>query len=326
MIRITIIGMGLIGTSLGMALRSADESDAPLGKITVTGYDASPQHTSAARGRLAIDREARNLGEALRDANLVVVAVPVQAVREVFRAIAPLLGPGTVVTDTASTKAEVTAWARELLPGTTDFVGGHPMAGRERSGPSAAETTLFKEAVYCLTAAPTVRPQAIELVEAMVKQAGAKVYFIDPVEHDAYVAGVSHLPFLLSAALVEALSQSPAWKEMMPLAATGFRDMTRLAAGDTVMHRDIAMTNREALTRWLETMAGVLLDVRGQLERGSGDDVLAMFERARATREEWMRSKPNMRPGEDEYANPIGAPVEGPSLFGRIGKQRDRKR
>jgi prephenate dehydrogenase len=238
MIRITIIGMGLIGTSLGMALRSADESSAPLGKTTITGYDADPRHTSEARGRLAIDREARNLGEALRDANLVVVAVPVQAVRDVFRSIAPLLGPGTVVTDMASTKAEVLAWARELLPGTTDFVGGHPMAGREKSGPAAATADLFQNAIYCLTPTPTVRPQALELVEGMVLQAGAKVYFIDPHEHDAYVAGVSHLPFMLATALVESLSRSPSWREMMPLAANGFRDMTRLAAGDVVMHRD----------------------------------------------------------------------------------------
>src|SRR5690606_6843284 len=97
------------------------------------------------------DREARNLGEALRDANLVVVAVPVQAVRDVFRSIAPLLGPGMVVTDTASTKAEVANWARELLPATIDFVGGHPMAGSERSGPSAATSDLFRDAIYCLT-------------------------------------------------------------------------------------------------------------------------------------------------------------------------------
>ncbi|HWQ11834.1 MAG TPA: prephenate dehydrogenase/arogenate dehydrogenase family protein [Roseiflexaceae bacterium] len=326
MIRITIIGMGLIGTSLGMALRSADESSAPLGKITITGYDANARNTAEARGRLAIDREARNLGEALRDAQLVVVAVPVQAVRDVFRAIAPLLGPGMVVTDTASTKAEVLAWARELLPATIDFVGGHPMAGREKSGPAAAETTLFRDAIYCLTPTPVVRPQALELVEAMVQQVGAKVYFIDPIEHDAYVAGVSHLPFVLSAALVETVSRSPAWKEMMPLAASGFRDMTRLAAGDALMHRDIAMTNRAALMRWLEEAARVLLDVRGQLETGAADEVLELFEHARDRREEWLASKPHMRPGENDFANPLGGAVEGPSLFGRFGRPRDRKR
>jgi prephenate dehydrogenase len=324
MIRITIIGMGLIGTSLGMALRSADESSAPLGKTTITGYDADPRHTSEARGRLAIDREARNLGEALRDANLVVVAVPVQAVRDVFRSIAPLLGPGTVVTDMASTKAEVLAWARELLPGTTDFVGGHPMAGREKSGPAAATADLFQNAIYCLTPTPTVRPQALELVEAMVLQAGAKVYFIDPHEHDAYVAGVSHLPFMLATALVESLSRSPSWREMMPLAANGFRDMTRLAAGDVVMHRDIALTNRASLGRWLEETARVLIEIRDQLDANDAAQIETLFERARIAREEWLASKPGMRPGEEEFEAPIGGPVEGPSLFGRFGRGRKR--
>src|SRR6185436_1754845 len=137
-IRITIIGMGLIGTSLGMALRSADEREAPLGQIYVTGYDKNNRATSDARGRLAIDREARNLGEALREAQLVVVAVPVQAVREVFAAIAPVLPHGAVVTDVASAKSQVVAWARELLPGTVEFIGGHPMAGSEQSGAFAA--------------------------------------------------------------------------------------------------------------------------------------------------------------------------------------------
>jgi prephenate dehydrogenase len=231
-----------------------------------------------------------------------------------------------VVTDTASTKAEVLAWARELLPATIDFVGGHPMAGREKSGPAAAETTLFRDAIYCLTPTTVVRPQALELVEALVQQVGAKVYFIDPAEHDAYVAGVSHLPFVLSAALIEIVSRSPAWKEMMPLAASGFRDMTRLAAGDALMHRDITMTNREALLRWLDDAARVLLEIREQLESGASDEVLGLFERARERREEWLASKPHLRPGEDDFANPIGGPVEGPNLFGRFGKPRDRKR
>ncbi|MEN9937804.1 MAG: hypothetical protein RLZZ387_4383 [Chloroflexota bacterium] len=326
MIRITIIGMGLIGTSLGMALRSADEATAPLGPITVTGYDSDARNTSEARGRLAIDREARNLGEALRDANLVVLAVPVQAVREVFRSIAPLLTPGVVVTDMASTKAEVLGWARELLPATIDFVGGHPMAGREKSGPGAASPDLFRDAIYCLAPTVTVRPQALELVEAMVRQVGAKIYFIDATEHDAYVAGVSHLPFMLSAALVESVSRSPAWKEMQPLAASGFRDMTRLAAGDVVMHRDIALTNREALIRWLDEAARILLEVREQLAEGDEGAIEAFFKRAHETREEWLASRPGVRPGEDDYTNPIGGSVEGPNLFGRFGKPRDRKR
>src|SRR4051812_31649569 len=153
-IKITIIGMGLIGTSLGMALRSVDQSEAPLGQIHVTGYDKNSRAVSDARGRLAIDREARSLGEALREAQLVVVAVPVQAVRDVFAAMAPVLPHGAVVTDVASAKSQVMAWAHELLPAAAEFIGGHPMAGKEQAGASAAEPDLFKGALYCLTPSP----------------------------------------------------------------------------------------------------------------------------------------------------------------------------
>jgi prephenate dehydrogenase len=327
MIRITIIGMGMIGTSLGMALRSADEKEAPLGQIQVIGYDKSNRATSDARGRLAIDREVRSLGEALREAQLVVVAVPVQAVREVFTAIAPVLPSGCVVTDVASVKSQVMDWARELLPATVEFVGGHPMAGKERSGASAAEPDLFKGAVYCLTPSPRARQGAIDLVDAMVRQIGAKPYFIDPDEHDAYVAGVSHLPFLLSTALIELTTASPGWKEMAPLAATGFRDVSRLASGDPEMHRDICITNRVALSRWLDDAARLLLDLRDQVEAGDGDRLLALFERAREARESWLSGRPNLRPGEADFQNIAGSPLDRPTLFGWLGRgSRDRKR
>ena len=327
MIKITIIGMGMIGTSLGMALRSADEKEAPLGQIQVTGYDKSNRATSDARGRLAIDREVRSLGEALREAQLVVVAVPVQAVREVFMAIAPVLPSGCVVTDVASVKSQVMDWARELLPTTVEFVGGHPMAGKERSGASAAEPDLFKSAVYCLTPSPRARQGAIDLVDAMVRQVGAKPYFIDPDEHDAYVAGVSHLPFLLSAALVELTTSSPGWKEMAPLAATGFRDMTRLASGDPEMHRDICITNRVALSRWLDDAARLLLDIHDQVEAGDSDKLLALFERAHQAREGWLASRPHLRPGEAAFENIGGSPLDRPTVFGWFGRgSRARKR
>src|SRR5262245_23745381 len=268
MIRITIIGMGLIGTSLGMAIRQAEEKEAPLGPTVVTGYDKNRRASGDARGRLAIDREARSLEEAVQEAQLVVLAAPVQATHEIMAAIAPLLPNGAVVTDVASTKAQVMEWARDLLPITVDFVGGHPMAGKEQSGASAAEPELFKGAIYCLTPSARSRQPAVDLIEAMVRQVGAKVYYIDPDEHDPYVAGISHLPFLLSTALAELVSRSPGWKEMAPLAASGFRDISRLASGDPEMHRDICLTNRAAINRWLEDAAQLLLDMRDQIEAG----------------------------------------------------------
>lgn len=318
-IRITVIGMGLIGTSLAMAIRGADAKDAPLGPTAITGYDKNQRAAGDARGRLAIDREARSLEDALRDAQLVVVAVPVQRIRDVFREIAPLLPNGAVVTDVASTKAQVLDWARELLPATVDFVGGHPMAGKEQPGANAADPSIFKGAIYCISPAPRVRQAAIDLVEAMVRQIKAKVYYIDPAEHDAYVAGVSHLPFVLSATLAAVAGRSAGWKEMAPLAASGFRDISRLASGDPEMHRDICLTNQAALVSWLNQTAQLLLDVRDQIEENASDELLAFFEEARQLREGWLQSRPNLRPGEDEFEDMSGIGVSRPSLLGRLG-------
>lgn len=325
MINIAIIGMGMIGVSLGMALRSVEPQDSYLGEITVVGYDANAVHTREARGRLAIDREARSVEDAVRGAHIVVVATPVQAIRDVFAQLAAHLPSGVIVTDVSSTKAQVVAWAAELLPPGVDFVGGHPMAGKEQSGPKSADPQLFKEAIYCLTAAANIRQESIDAIHALVKTIGAKPYYIDPVEHDAYVAGISHLPFLLSAALVEVTSRSPAWTEMAPLAASGFRDLSRLASGDPVMHRDICLTNRQGLIRWIDETITLLQHIRTDLEQGDRERIDEFFRHAKAARDEWLESRLQMRPGEADFEHV--PQVERPRLFGfRKPSDRDSKR
>ena len=326
-IRITIIGMGLIGTSLGMALRSADETEAPLGSIFITGYDKNKRATADARGRLAIDREAHSLVEALRDAQLVVVAIPIHEMREIFRAIGPLLPSGAVVTDVASTKGQVLAWARELLPTGIEYVGGHPVIGKEQTGASGADPALFKDVIYCMTLPPRAHQGAVDVVDAMVRQIGAKPYFIDPQEHDAYVSGVAHLPFLLSTALVEMTNRSPGWKEMVALAGASFRDIAQLASGDPELHRDICMANQAAITRWIDDIMTFLLEVREQLEAGNSEKLLDVFTHAHAAHEEWLKNRPNMRPGEAAFENLGSIEIERPSLLGRLGRSpRDRRR
>jgi len=314
MIRIAIIGLGLIGTSLGMALRNADPKESPIGHITITGFDRDPKVTREARGRLAIDREARTLAEAVHDAQIVVVATPVRAIRDVFSELASLLPNGAIVTDVASTKAMVCRWASELLPSTVTFIGGHPMAGREQSGPGAADPDLFRDAIYCLTTISTTTPQAVEAVEAMVRTIGAKPYYIDPEEHDAYVAGISHLPLLLSVGLVTATGNSPAWKEMAPLAATGFRDVSRLASGDPHMQRDILLTNPHGLSRWIDELIRFLVTARDQITAGDAEAIERLLQQAKATRDAWLASKPHLRPGEADFTSM--PTVERPSLLG----------
>jgi prephenate dehydrogenase len=312
-VRIAVVGLGLIGASLGMALRGIDQKETGIGPLEVVGFDSDPRAVKEARGRLAIDKEARSLAEAVRDAQVVFVAVPVRAVREIFQQLALLLPAGAMVSDVSSTKAQVSAWAAELLPNTLNFVGGHPMAGKEQAGAANADPELFKGAIYCLTVGRSTSREAIDAIESLVRAIGAKPYYIDPEEHDAYVAGISHLPLLLSVALIKTTANSPAWREMAPLAATGFRDVGRLASGDPAMHRDILLTNPTGLTRWINDVIHTLIDLREQINAGDADALAAELYNAKELRDAWLEARPNLRPGEAEFLQ--SPEIERPNLF-----------
>ncbi len=298
MFHISIIGLGLIGTSLGLALRTTDPRTSRLGTVCITGYDQDRHAVSMARRCFAIDQEAHTLADAVREARLIIVSTPPQVVRAIFAQLAAFPSLSAIVTDTASTKGQICAWARELLPQTMPFVGGHPMAGKEQSGGQAAEADLFRGAVYCLTPDSGTPQSALAVCTALVETIGARPYYIDADEHDAYVAGISHLPFLLATALVEITSRSPAWKDMAGLAASGFRDMSRLASGDATMHRDICLTNHQALTRWINDTIGFLLEMRNHLEHHDAEQIQAIFRHAQEVRTAWLAARPQP-PGED---------------------------
>src|SRR5262249_6046135 len=157
-----------------------------------------------AKKRGAVDRAEWNLPNTVEGASLVVCAVPVGALEGLFQDITPYLASGSVVTDTASTKRQVLAWAREHLPEHTSFVGGHPMAGRELSGAAAADAAIFNDATWCIAPLPNATQESVELVGGLASTCGAKPFFIDAEEHDGLVAAISHLPFILSTTLVNA--------------------------------------------------------------------------------------------------------------------------
>ena len=289
--RVTIIGLGLIGGSIGLGLRRWSETNGEGGKpaLEVTGFDSDLDQQHYAQKIKAVDRTAWDLAKAVRDADLVIVCTPVGAMEETFANMAPLLNAGAVVTDTGSTKAQVLDWANRLLPRTVSFVGGHPMAGKAQSI-EAAEADLFKGATWCVTPAVTATEDAIRNVLGMVAALGAEPYFVDPSEHDAYVAGVSHLPFVLSAALMNAVSRDSSWRDMKTITAGGFRDVSRLAGGSPAMHRDILLTNREAVTRWIDTYVMTLGELRTALQgtpEEASNQLTEFFEKARDARAEW---------------------------------------
>jgi prephenate dehydrogenase len=282
--QVTIVGLGLIGGSIGLALKrwSRENQDA----LHITGFDEDVSQQNKAKRMGAVDATEWTLGKAVAQADLVIVATPVQAMREVFGDIAEDLKHGAIVTDTGSTKVDVMQWAAEKLPTTVSFVGGHPMAGKSE-GLDAAEADLFKGATWAICPSVRASEDAIRNVLGIVAATGAETYFVDPVEHDSYVAGVSHLPFISAIALVNAVTSDTAWRDMRTMASTGLRDTTRLALGSPEMHRDIAVTNREAIIRWLDQYTVELQSIRDELaanDESLADELFKRFERAQDAR------------------------------------------
>jgi prephenate dehydrogenase len=282
--RVAIVGLGLIGGSVGLALRKAKAAQ------HVAGYDLGRGVSERAQRIGAIDQAYEALADAVQGAELVVLATPVGSMRHLLGQLASVLTPGSVVTDVASTKAQVMQWAEELLPTSVSFVGGHPMAGKEVSGVEAADAELFRGKVYCLCATARTRPEAVKKVSMLIETLGAHMRFMEPVRHDEQVAGVSHLPFLASVALVNAVAGQDYWPEMAILAASGFRDMSRLAAGSPEMYRDICLTNGEAITAWMDTYIATLQQMRDQIAQQS-PALGALFVEAQQTRLEWQHAR-----------------------------------
>lgn len=334
--RVTIIGLGLIGGSIGLGLRRWAAEHPINGKpaLEITGFSSNLDKQSTAQKIGAVDRTAWDLPKAIADADLVIVCTPVLAMPEIFKDIAPHLKAGAVVTDAGSTKAQVMRWAQEFLPSNIHFVGGHPMAGSTASI-EAASADLFVGATWCITPSVNAGEEAVKTVLGLVAALGAEPFFVDPHEHDAYVAGISHLPLVLSASLVNTVAKDPSWRDMKGLAAGGFRDTSRLAMGSPAMQRDILLTNREAVTRWLNSCIANLESVRDQLSSTSDDNAATAawltqyFSDAQDARAAWEVQRPRSSEMIPEAA--AGAVSEsfsehmGRMFFGGFAKKRTPK-
>ncbi len=282
--RVAIVGLGLIGGSIGLALHNAKAAQ------QVTGYDLGKGVTDHARKIGAIDQAYTALADAVRGAELIILAPPVGAMRSLLQNIATVASPGSVVTDVASTKTQVISWAEEYLPSSIFFVGGHPLAGREVNDFDSVNAALFRDHIYCLT--PTKRTSSIALnkVSKLIEVLGARVRFLEPAEHDGQVAGVNHLPFVASAVLMNTVAGGAAWDDAAMLAASGFRDMTRLASGSPEVYRDVCLTNSEALTRWLSEYIRDLSIFRDQLA-AHDSNLIQTFTRAQQLCEQWLPAR-----------------------------------
>ena len=284
MSKITIIGLGLIGTSIGMALRKAKVN------VEVIGHDRDRGSANQAQKMGATDKNEWNLISAVEDAMIVIIATPVKTIEDVMQQIAPVLKEGCIVTDTGSTKATVLQWASKHLPPHVQFIGGHPMAGKETSGPHGAEASLFEGAKYCILPGKGSNAQSAQTIVEMAEIIGAVPYFLDPVEHDSYVAAISHLPMLLSSVLVKITSDSPAWPEMARLASTGYRDISRLASQDPEMNRDICLTNPDGVVYWIDEFIKEIYRFRGLIKDGD-DSLFQTFDDIWVARDRLMQDR-----------------------------------
>ena len=281
--RIVIIGLGLIGGSLGLALKKARGDD-----VEVIGFSRRAQTVTKARERGIIDTPAFDLAVAVAQADIIVIATPVLKIKETLKIIAAHVPQECTITDVGSTKRDVMRWADAYLPDGVNYIGGHPMAGKEISGLDAATADLFEGCIYCLIPSSGASREATEELTRLVEDIGAVPLSIAADLHDSAVAGVSHLPVLLAASLVAATANTSQWSSMAKLAASGYRDISRLASGDPEMNRDICLTNRDEIASWIDRYIEELKGFRELVIEGDSQGLMRALESAREARGKWL--------------------------------------
>ena len=282
--RLAIIGLGLIGGSLARALRAAHAVD------SISGFDIHPKQRTLALELGVVDRAPGSAAEAVRDADLVLISVPVLHTAEALRACLPGLKENVVVTDAGSTKQSVLRDVAAVCSGVVPpwFVAAHPIAGTEKSGVQNAQPDLFQGHRVILTPHATQSEAAKQTVTQMWQAAGARVVEMQPDRHDAIFAATSHLPHLLAYGFVDLLARLDTRGEIFPNAGGGFRDFTRIASSSPEMWHDVVRANSAPVMQLLEQQIGQLNSILYQMKHGQWDELKQLFERARAARERYL--------------------------------------
>jgi prephenate dehydrogenase len=281
--KVVIFGVGLIGGSFALALKHARAA------TTIVGMGRSQQALERALELGIVDQVGASVGDAMRGADLVLIAAPVAQTERILASLLPYLEAGTVVTDAGSTKSDVVAAARRALGDrVAQFVPGHPIAGRESNGPDAAIVDLYRGKKAVLTPLAVNTQAAVERVGAAWSACGAIVHKLTPQEHDQVFAAVSHLPHLLAYALVDDIAAKPHSGLLFQYAASGFRDFTRIAGSSPEMWRDISLANRDALLGELDAYLAQLTGLRAMLAAGDGAGLEAVYANAQRARQRWI--------------------------------------
>ena len=281
--QVAIIGVGLIGGSLGMILKRDGLADAVVG----VGRRIENLKTAVELG--AIDRYVSDAKDGVRDADLVILATPVDTYERHLKEWGACLKPGAIVSDVGSVKGALVEQVEKLLPNTVRFVGAHPIAGKEKTGVAAGSVTLFKSARCILTPTKRTDPQALQAIRALWETAGSIVLTMDPILHDKVLGAVSHLPHVAAFALINALTevqQSTPELDLLAYSGGGLRDTTRIAASSPEMWRDIFLWNRDNLVVQIETYERHLQRLKQFIQAGDGPAIEQELARAKKVREQ----------------------------------------
>lgn len=279
----TLIGVGLLGGSLGLAIQKRNLSD------SVVGYVRREASIDACREYGVVSEATTDLADAVASADLIVMCTPLGQMKPLAEKFLPHIKPGAIVTDVGSVKEEAVDELEAVIASANAiFVGSHPMAGSERTGPGAARENLFENAITIVTPTGRTPDEATQKVEELWQSVGARTIRLSPDLHDNLTSRCSHLPHIVAAGLANYILSPAHPTEQGELCATGFRDTTRIASGSPEMWRDIVMSNRKHLLRVLSVFTEDLNEFQLALERNDVDAIVEFFEIAKQRRDQWQ--------------------------------------
>jgi prephenate dehydrogenase len=308
--RITIVGLGRIGCSMGLRLQEMEVAS------EVMGHDVDPTQSNRAKRIGAVTKTYFNLISACEESDLVLLAIPLAGIRSTFEAIGPYLREGCVVMDTATLKKPVLRWADELLPAGVHFVGGNPIlrGGTDDTGLDEASSELFVDGLFCLTPAPDAEPAAVKLAADLVAVLGARPLFLDAAEHDGLCSAVEHLPSMAGVALLDLVVSQPTWQEMRKLAGDAFAAATTLPTDDEVAYRTLIEHNRDNLVRWLDGFVDRLQRLRRLLDEEDLSSLDEIYRTAAERRQAWQAAR-----AKGDWGDQSGTELpERPSVLGSL--------
>lgn len=285
---ITIVGLGLIGSSIGLALRQSDVTS------TLIGHDKDSGASRQAKKLNAVDKTDWNLISACEESDLIILSIPISGIQETLKAIAPYVRPGCTILDTASLKAPVLSWADELLPPQVHYVGLDPILAAEAGasgGPERARADLFQNRLFCVVPSAKADPEVVQVVANFVAVLGGKPLFMDAVEHDGLMSGTDQLPPVLALALLDTVTKQPTWRELRKVAGAAFESGTFLSSNDPEAYSELFLMNSDNVVRWINDLISSLISIRETITAGDGKILADRFEALMVQRNKWLADR-----------------------------------